>query len=97
MGGVQVEAQQEIPEIGQDKSFSFRSWVVIFTICIIGTLIIFSGFLVLEFSLIDMISNDDLLFGGEGFSAGLAATIIAPFLLLIAYPILIHLYKRAMV
>ena len=97
MGGVQVEARQEIPVASVDKRFSFRSWVIIFIICIIGTLTIFFGFFVLEFSLIDMISNDDLLFGGEGFYAGLAATIIAPFLLLIAYPILIHFYKKAMV
>ena len=92
-----MEAQQEILEVGQDKSFSFRSWVVIFIICIIGTLIIFSGFLVLEFSLIDMISNDYQLFGTQGVYGGVIATIIAPFLLLLGYPILIHLYKGAMV
>jgi hypothetical protein len=97
MGGVQVEVRQEIPAVVQDKRFSIRSWVIIFVICLIGTLILISGFLVLEFGLIELISNDEQLFGVQGVFTGVTATIIAPFLLLLGYPILIHLYKRSMV
>ena len=91
---------EDLPELlppVRDQRFSIRTWIVIFFISLTGIILIFIGFIVLELSLFYLISPEDIMFGEQGLVIGIIAVIIASFLMLAGYPVLIYLYRRSMV
>ena len=93
---------EDLPEIQvmtkvRDKRFYWKSLGITITVCLTGFILIFVGFLIVELSLLGLLSMDYNNFGEGSLFAGIVSVIIAPFLLLCGYPILINLYKRSQV